>query len=300
MILPPFLNKGDLITIVAPSGVVNPDYAFHSKSVLESWGFRVELGDYVFNEYGRFAGTVDERLSDLQKALDNPENKAIFCARGGYGMIHLLENLSLESLKKNPKWVIGYSDITALHAKINNSGICSIHAPMSSHLAKEDGNDEASLYLKDLLFGKSISYEIKAHPLNRNGAAKGALRGGNLSVLSALRGTPYDFSPENTVLFIEDIGEKSYHIERMMYNLKLGGVLQNISGLLVGQFSNCEEDELMGRTIYEFIADLVSEYDYPVCFDFPVGHVKENFPLICGGMVHLQTYTQISQITQIV
>ena len=202
-------------------------------------------------------------------------------------MIHLLENLSLESLKKNPKWVIGYSDITALHAKINNNGICSIHAPMSSHLAEEDGHDEASRYLKDLLFGESIGYKIKSHSLNRIGEAKGVLRGGNLSVLSALRGTSYDFSPENTILFIEDIGEKPYHIERMMYNLKLGGVLQNISGLLVGQFSGCEEDESMHKTVYQSIANLVSGYNFPVCFDFPTGHVKKNFPLVCGKIMDL-------------
>lgn len=291
MIIPPSLKKDDPVTIVAPSGKVNPEYVRHTKFVLENWGFRVELGEHVFTEYGRFAGTVNERLSDLQSALDNPENKAIFCARGGYGVVHLLENLSLESLKKNPKWVIGYSDITALHAKINNNGICSIHAPMSSHLAEEDGHDEASLYLKDLLFGKSIGYKIKSHPLNRIGKAKGVLRGGNLSVLSVLRGTPYDLYnsslKNNTILFIEDIGEKPYHIERMMYNLKLGGVLQNISGLLVGQFSGCEEDESMHKTIYQSISDLVSGYNFPVCFDFPTGHVKKNFPLVCGKIMDL-------------
>lgn len=288
MIIPPFLNKDDLITIVAPSGKVNPEGVLRSKSVLESWGFRVELGKSVFKVYGRFAGTTEERLCDLQKALDNPENKAVFCARGGYGITHLLDNLSLESFKKNPKWLIGYSDITALHAKINNTGICSIHAPMSSHLAEEEGHDEASLYLKDLLFGESICYETKTHRFNKVGEAKGILRGGNLSVLSGLRGTPYDFPVSNTILFIEDVGEKAYHIERMMYNLKLSKVLQNISCLIVGQFSDCEEDPSMKKSIYELIADLLSDYDYPVCFDFPVGHVKNNFPLICGKNTELQ------------
>ena len=288
MTIPPSLNKGDLITVVAPSGKVNPEYVLRSKSVLESWGFRVELGKSVFNEYGRFAGTPEERLCDLQTALDNPESKAIFCARGGYGIVQLLENLSLESFKKNPKWLIGYSDITALHAQINNAGICSIHALMSSHLAEEKGHDKASLYLKDLLFGKPICYETKSHPLNKTGEAKGILRGGNLSVLSGLRGTPYDFAA-NTILFIEDVGEKAYHIERMMYNLKLGKVLQNLSGLIVGQFSECEEDPLMNKSIYESISELVAGYyDYPVCFDFPVGHVKNNFPLICGGNTELR------------
>ena len=294
---PPALNKGDLITIVAPSGVVNPDYVLHSKSVLESWGFNVELGKNVFKKYGRFAGTPKERLSDLQQALDNSESKAVFCARGGYGVVHLLEDLSLKQFCKNPQWVIGYSDITALHAKINNKGICSIHAPMSSHLSEEAGNDKASLYLRSMLFGETLSYTITSHPLNRIGKTEGILRGGNLAVLSSLRGTRYDFSPKNTILFIEDVGEAPYRIERMMYNLKLGQIFRNISGLLVGQFSNCEEDESMGRTIYEFIADLVSEYDYPVCFNFPAGHVKENYPLICGGKIQIRL-AQLKMVKQ--
>jgi muramoyltetrapeptide carboxypeptidase len=307
MIIPPYLEKEDLITIVAPSGKVNPDYVRRSQTVLECWGFRVEMGEYVFAEYGRFAGTVDERLSDLQKALDNPDNKAVFCARGGYGIVHLLEKLSLNAFKKNPKWLIGYSDITALHAMINNEGTCSIHAPMSLHLTEGNGQDKASLYLRDILLGKSISYNIKPHPLNKTGEAKGQLRGGNLSVLCSLRATPYDLnnpylpynlSPKNnTILFIEDIGEKPYHIERMMYNLKLGGVLQQISGLLVGQFSECEEDESLNKTVYQSIADLVAEYDYPVCFNFPVGHLKENFPLVCGKLSNLCITSEVVTLT---
>ena len=298
MIIPPCLKNGDRITIIAPSGKVNIEYVLHSKYVLEKWGFCVEVGEHVFSEHGRFAGTANERLSDLQKALDRPENKAIFCARGGYGIVHLLENVSLKLLKKNPKWLIGYSDITALHAKINNDGICSIHAPMSSHLAEKNGQDEASLYLKDLLLGKSVDYKIKTHVLNKTGEAKGVLRGGNLSVLNGLRGTPYDFLPENTILFIEDVGEKPYHIERMMYNLKLGKVLQNISGLLVGQFADCEEDESMNKSIYQSISDLVAEYNFPVCFNFPTGHVTENFPLVCGKTIDLLVTEETVTFTQ--
>ena len=296
MTIPSFLNKGDLITIVAPSGKVNPEYVFRARYVLESWGWRVELEKSVSNEYGRFSGTPEERLWDLQAALDNPESKAIFCARGGYGVVHLLEKLSLETFKKNPKWLIGYSDITALHALINNAGICSIHAPMSSHLSEEGGKDKASLYLKDLLFGESICYETTTHPLNKTGEVKGILRGGNLSVLSGLRGTPHDFPASNTILFIEDVGEKAYHIERMMYNMKLGKVLQNISGLIVGQFSECEEDPSMNKTIYESISGLVADCDYPVCFDFPVGHAKNNYPLICGGNTELQITTESTRL----
>ncbi len=288
MIIPPYLAKGDLISIVAPSGKVNPEYVLHSKAVLEKWGFHVELGEHVFTEYGRFAGTVEERLSDLQKALDNPYSKAVFCARGGYGVVHLLEKLSFRQFRKNPKWVIGYSDITALHARINNERICSIHAPMSSHLAEENGEDKSSIYLKNMLCGKLPSYTITPHSLNRTGTGKGILRGGNLSVLNGLRGTAYDIPAKNTILFIEDVGEKPYHIERIMYNLKFGKILRNISGLLVGQFSGYEEDVSMKKSIYESISDMVSEYDYPVCFNFPAGHIKENFPLICGKTTDLR------------
>ena len=298
MIIPPRLKKGDLISIVAPAGKVNPEYVLQSKTILESWGYRVELGEFVFNQFGRFAGTREERLSDLQKALDNPESKAILCARGGYGVVHLLQNLSLKNFKEKPQWIIGYSDISALHAKINNAEICSLHAPMSSHLSVEDENDEAVSYLKKALCGKFVSYEIEPHPLNKIGNSRGILRGGNLSVLSGLRGTPYDFPCTNTILFIEDVGEKSYHIERMMYNLKLGGILQAISGLVIGQFSDCEEDGLMKKSIYESISDLVAEYDYPVCFNFPVGHVKDNYPLICGKIIALNVSSKAVILNQ--
>ncbi len=282
----PFLQKNDLISIIAPSGKVNKDYVINSKKLFERFGFQTKLGSHVFSQYGRFAGTQDERLSDLQEALDDPQSKAIFCARGGYGVIHLLEKLSLNQFNKNPKFIIGYSDITALHSVINNAGICSIHAPMSSHLSEEH-EDAATLYLMDLLSGKLPGYQIDFHHLNKTGQAKGILRGGNLSVLASLRGTPFDFPAENTILFIEDISEQAYHIERMMYNLKTGGILKKISGLIVGQFSDCEEDESLCKTIYQAIFDLVSEYNYPVCFNFPVGHVKDNYPMICGAVVHL-------------
>ena len=284
MFYPNTLRSGDRISIIAPSGVVEPKYVEETKAIFENWGLNVTLGEHIFKKYGRFAGTESERLYDLQNSLDNPNIQAVFFARGGYGIVGILNRISLDKFKQNPKWLIGYSDITALHALISKTGICSLHAPMSSHLAQEKGNDKSSLFLKQILFGERPEYIIKNHALNRKGVCTGYLRGGNLSVLAGLRGTPYDIPAEkNTILFIEDINEQAYHIDRMMQNLKLGGILEKISGLIVGQFSGCNDDPKMNYSIYESIFHLVEEYDYPVCFNFPTGHVDINYPMIENG-----------------
>ena len=283
MFCPNALRPGDRISIIAPSGVVEREYVEKTKAVFESWGLNVVLGEYIFNKYGRFAGTESERLYDLQNSLDNPDIQAVFFARGGYGIVGILDRISLEKFKQNPKWIIGYSDITALHSLISGTGICSLHAPMSSHLAQEGGNDKSSLFLKQILFGEKPEYTINNHALNRKGSCTGYVRGGNLSVLYGLRGTQYDILTKNTILFIEDINEQAYHIDRMMRNLKLGGILEKISGLIVGQFSGCNDDPQMNCSIYESIYHLVEEYDYPVCFDFPTGHVDINYPMIENG-----------------
>ena len=283
MFCPNALRPGNRISIIAPSGVVEREYVEKTKAVFESWGLNVVLGGYIFNKYGRFAGTESERLYDLQNSLDNPDIQAVFFARGGYGIVGILDRISLEKFKQNPKWLIGYSDITALHSLISGTGICSLHAPMSSHLAQEGGNDKSSLFLKQILFGEKPEYTINNHALNRKGSCTGYVRGGNLSVLYGLRGTQYDILTKNTILFIEDINEQAYHIDRMMQNLKLGGILGKISGLIVGQFSGCNDDPQMNCSIYESIYHLVEEYDYPVCFDFPTGHVDINYPMIENG-----------------
>ncbi len=286
MHLPPSLKKGDRVILIAPSGVTNEDYVSQACHRLESWGLHAILGTHVLNKNGRYAGRTEERLHDLQTALDSREFQAVFCARGGYGAVHLLENISFEIFRETPKWIIGYSDITAVHSAVSKQKICSLHAPMTSHLALE-GEDEATLLLKEALFGKRPGYTVPGHPLNRAGTATGYTRGGNLSVLLGLRATPFDLIEEKTILFIEDTGEKPYQIERMMYNLRLSGTLSRISGLIVGQFSEYEEDPSMHKSIYESIRQLVDDYDYPVCFNFPVGHVKRNFPLIVSGSAEL-------------
>lgn len=278
---PNSLNKDDQAVIISPSGNMDFEYINKAKSVLENWGLKVNLGKYASNKFGRYAGTVEERLADLQMAMDSEEVKLIFCSRGGYGIVQLLEKIDYTLIKKSPKWLVGYSDITALHLAFLQEGIASIHAPMARHLAENPG-DDASVLLKDLLFQGTSKYCIDPHELNKTGKIKGTIFGGNLAVMSGLIGTPYFKVPKNGILFIEDIGESPYKIDRMMWNLRLSGALESLSGLIVGRFADCEEDPLMGKTIYESINDIVSDYDYPVCFDFPVGHVHENYPLMQG------------------
>jgi len=287
MHFPPPLHIGDIVTIVSPAGCIELCYVENAKKILEQWGLQVVVASHAIGKYGRFAGTQEERLQDLQYALDNPDIRAVFCSRGGYGIMHLLPSLRFDIFENHPKWIIGYSDITALHASVQLHNHVSIHAPMCRHLS-EEGEDLSAQYLKKILFGDFPEYRVPPHPLNRNGKCEGILRGGNLSVLSGLRGTPYDFPANNTILFVEDIGEAPYRIERMFYNLKLSGVLDRISGLIVGRFTGYEEDPGMQAPLEQLILQLVSEYSYPVCFDFPVGHVKDNFPMICGAEVQLE------------
>lgn len=289
-ISPPLLNKNDKAVIISPSGSIESSFIDGAKLVLESWGLNVIVSQYAREKNGRFCGTVEQRVEDLQGAMDDPDVKLIFCSRGGYGIVHLLDRLNFTEIKKYPKWLVGYSDITALHLAFMKNGILSAHAPMARHLA-EDAEDTASLYLRRLLFEGIHEYSIFSHPLNRIGIADGRLWGGSLAVLGGLIGTPFADVPDNSILFVEDIGEGAYKIDRMMWQLKLAGVLDRLSGLVVGQFADCEEDFLMYAPIYESIMNLVSGYNYPVVFDFPVGHVKENFPLVYSGKIRLEVNT---------
>ena len=227
-------------------------------------------------------------------SMDDEEAKVIFCSRGGYGAVHLIGKLDFTKFRQHPKWLIGFSDITALHNLFQQNGFASLHAPMARHLTVEPEDDFCTQALKDILFGQALggteafSYVCPGHKLNHKGEGKGVLRGGNLSVFYGLRGTPYDIPAEGTILFIEDVGERPHAVERMMYNLKLGGVLDKLSGLIIGQFTEYEENKSLGKDLYGALADLVKEYDYPICFDFPVGHVSMNVPLINGAAVTLK------------
>lgn len=285
--LPPYLCEGDKVVIVSPSGKIDQSFIIGARKRLESWGLKVALAKHAGSSSGRYAGTIKQRLADLQAAMNDKEVKAIFCSRGGYGVVHLIDKLDFTLFAQHPKWLIGFSDITALHNLFQKRGFASLHAPMGRHLTVEAADDPCCGYLRDILFGKLPVYSCEKHKLNHAGTARGILRGGNLAVFYGLRATPYDLPAEGTILFIEDVSERPHAIERMIYNLKLGGVLERLSGLIIGQFTEFEEDLSLGKELYPALADLLKEYDYPICFNFPVGHVTNNLPLICGAEVEL-------------
>lgn len=283
MIIPQPLQQGDTIALISPSSKVNAAYIDGAARLLRSWGYRVVVGKYAYGSYGNFAGTREERLADLREALLNTEVKAILCARGGYGAVHLLDDIAPQEIRDNAKWIIGFSDISALHAAWVRAGVASLHAPMCKHLTEECMEQSSTRYLRGILGGMMPAYQAPSHTLNRMGVARARIVGGNMAVLCGLLRTPYDIFAENTILFIEDIAERTYKVERMLYNLELAGVLPRLAGLVVGQFTEYDEDPGMCATMYEMIAERVAPYGYPVCFDFPVGHVVENHPIIEGA-----------------
>ena len=285
---PKFLHKSDQIRIVSPSGCIHPQFIDGAKKNLSHWGLTVTEGEFARSQYGRYAGTITQRIQDLQSAFDDPMLKAILCSRGGYGVAQIIDKLDFTNFLASPKWLIGFSDITILHNIINNNGIATIHGVMAKSLTElKPADSEPVIRLKEILFGKMPVYSIPNHMLNRNGNVSGKLIGGNLSVLMGLRGSQFDLDYKNKILFIEDISEKPYQIDRMMQNLRFSGALSQLSGLVVGQFTDCEEDPLMFQTVAEIIAEAVSEYNYPVCFNFPAGHVDFNLPLVLGDNIDL-------------
>lgn len=271
------------LRIISPSGAINPEYIEGASRRLRLCGYEVSEGLYARNEYGRFAGTDEQRLSDLTYAIYSGAD-GIIASRGGYGLQRLISRI--EEPKTKLPLLIGFSDITALHQWWGMHGAMSIHGLMCKHLASLPEDSEPIKCWRRAIDGEPLVYTMHSYPLNRSGRICGTLIGGNLSVLYGLQGTPWSLNmlidtlaDERPILFIEDIAERHYHIERMMLNLKMSGMLERLGGLIVGQFSDCEDDELMGCTIYETIAQTVAGYDYPVLFDFPAGHVERNLPL---------------------
>jgi muramoyltetrapeptide carboxypeptidase len=287
--IPPFLSKGDHAVILSPSGKIDPGFLKGARQCLKQWGLKVTTAPHAGSAYGWYAGTIGQRLHDLQHALDDERVRLIFCSRGGYGAVHLLDRLDFTRFRQHPKWIAGFSDITALHSRVQHEGFTSLHAPMARHLTVEPADDPATQMIRRVLFeGTPPSYSLPAHKLNRRGVATGILRGGNLAVLCGLRGTPFDIPPGETILFVEDVGERPHSVERMFYTLKLGGILDRLSGIIIGQFTEYEENLSLGKELYAALAELLKPYAYPVCFNFPVGHVTANMPLVCGARVTLE------------
>ncbi len=290
MLTPNKIEKGDKIGIVAPARKIFMNEIEASIKVFERWGLQVELGKNIFEQDRQFAGTDEQRAEDLQYMLDKSDIKAIICARGGYGAIKTLELLDFSSFLKSPKWIVGYSDITALHTHINqNLGVKSIHGIMPFNFPKDSTENEAIKTLKKTLLGEQNAYEFNSHEFNRLGKVAGELTGGNLSVLYSVSGTKYDIDTKDKVLVLEDLDEYLYHIDRMMMNLKFSGKLKNLKGLIVGGMTDMNDNQVQfGKTAYEIIRDAVEEYDFPVCYNFPVGHIKNNYAMILGAQVKLE------------
>ena len=269
------------IRIVSPSGVIDPSYIDGAAARLRSWGFEVSEGAHARDVWGRFAGTDEDRLADLAEALQDKAVDAILCSRGGYGLQRIINMIPPVT-----KPIIGFSDITALHLSSAIHHQFSLHGLMCKHLATLPEESEPIIAFRKAITGETLEYSWPTLPLNREGDAEGILIGGNLSVLYGLQGTEYGLRAimdNRPILLIEDIGERHYHIDRMMRNLRMSGVLASISGLIVGQFTDCEEDPLMQQSVYETIKEAVEDYDYPVLFNAPVGHVEHNLPLWENG-----------------
>ena len=299
LIQPESLKSGDTISILAPSGVLNN---FDNKitkaiNIFKSWGLNVVLGNHIYDKNGHFAGTDKNREKDFQKALDNKNIKAIWCARGGYGAVRIIDKLNFDNYLKNPKWIIGFSDITVIHNKLNFLNSESIHAMMITGFEDIGQNNDSLSKLKNVLFGDSLSYSIASNKNNKTGKSEGIIVGGNLTLIQSTIGSKTELKMKDKILFIEEIGEYAYHIDRMLYSLKRAGYFENCKGLIVGQISDVKKNTTdFGRSINELILDVLDEYNFPILFDFPAGHEKTNFPIILGRKVILDVSKPDSKV----
>lgn len=288
--IPPYLKAGDLIGITCPAGFITLEDVQPSVQLMQSWGFQMEIGKTVGKRSFTLGGTDEERTADLQYMLDNPTIKAIICARGGYGAVRIIDQLDFTTFKHHLKWIIGFSDITVLHSHIHqNFHIATLHSKMCNSFpadwsSAEPIQIETIESIKKALIGEEMVYASPASEFNRLGKAKGELVGGNLSLIASLAGSKSDINTKNKILFLEDTHEQLYNIDRMFYNLSRSGKLEKLNGLILGGFSlkPDDPDEQFGKSIEEIVLEKVKGYDYPVCFDFPVGHQKNNFALKCG------------------
>lgn len=284
---PDFLKKGDTVAIVCPASYIK-DHIKNSLSILNSWGLHVKIGETVNAQHHQFAGTDRLRASDLQNALDMPNIKAIFAARGGYGTVRIIDDINFTNFVKKPKWIIGFSDITVLHSHIHhNFNIPTVHGQMPKSF--DNSTLEALDSLRDTLFGNIQSFQHKQTTFpNRPGIAEGQIIGGNLAILHSLIGSQSDMNYEGKILFIEEVGEKMYNIDRMLWTLKRANKLEGLAGLIIGSFSSMKDSTpSFGQSIEEIILEKVQEYSFPVAFHYPAGHIENNHSLILGKQVKM-------------
>jgi muramoyltetrapeptide carboxypeptidase len=283
--IPSYLQPGDTIGILCPAGYMSWEKAQTCINTLQEWGYKLKIGKTLGGDSpDYFSGTDVERLNDFQQMLDDDEVKAVLCARGGYGISRIIDRVDFKAFRHHPKWIVGYSDATFLHSHIHsNYKIATLHAPMAAAFNDDGFNNEYVLSLKNALEGNKIRYECAVHEFNRRGEAIGELVGGNLSLITHLTGSASDIKTRGKILFLEDVGEYLYKVDRMFYQLKRCGKLNKLAGLIIGGFTDMKDTERpFGKAVAEIIREVVEEFDYPVCFNFPVSHGKENYALKTG------------------
>jgi len=296
MIQPPYLRKGDKIAIVSPARSITFEEVFPTMKLLQRWGFEVVLGTHVFGTHHQFSGTDEQRLQDFQQMLDDPTIRAVIAARGGYGTVRIIDKLDFARFSQHPKWIIGYSDITVIHSHIHQIlGIQTLHATMPLNIKEPDTGKISVESLHKSLTGEKIFYTKHITFHDKTGLTEGILVGGNLSILNSLMDTPSDLDTDGKILLLEDVDEYLYHVDRMMINLKRAGKLKHLNGLIIGGMTDMKDNEVpFGKNAEEIIKDAVKEYDYPVCFEFPAGHGKENVALFLGRSVKLIIDDEVS------
>ena len=300
LIQPPYLKAGDTVAIVAPSGVLKnkKEVIEQARALLNSWGLHSVVGKNVYKQANHFAGTDNERCEDFQKALDDPTISAILCARGGYGTVRILDKLDYTKFRNHPKWLIGYSDITALHNQFHNEGFESLHAMMCTSMQDDlEEIKETISTFKDAIFGKPLSYTLEGSKYNKSGTSSGPLVGGNLTLLHTMLGSKTSIDVSGKILFIEEVGEHKYHIDRMLQSLKRAGYFDNCKGVIVGDISNMRKNTTpWGSSIEQLILDALSDYNFPIAFKMPAGHEDDNRALILGRTIRLNVNKEKSTV----
>ncbi|EKT3966078.1 LD-carboxypeptidase [Flavobacterium psychrophilum] len=294
MITPPYLKKGDTIAIVATARKNIDDNLKFAKDLLTSWGLNVKIGSTIGLDLNQLAGTDAQRAADFQNQMDNQNIKAIWCVRGGYGTVRMIDLLDFKKFKENPKWIIGFSDVTVLHNHLNTMGYKSIHGimPVSSKATQE-----AKESLRIALFGERLEYEIDSHFMNKPGKASGELVGGNLSILYSLLGSKSAINCDDKILFMEDLDEYLYHIDRMMINLQRNGCLESIKGIIVGGMTKMKDNDIpWGKNALQIIDEVTKKYNIPTIYEFPAGHIQDNRALVMGNKVSMSVNNECSTV----
>lgn len=298
MKIPPYLKAGDTVAIVCTARKFFKEDARPAIELLETWGLKVKLGDTIGLDHFQLGGTDEERAKDLQNQLNNPEIKAIWIARGGYGTVRIIDSIDFSFFLNNPKWIIGFSDITTLHSHVHNLGVATLHAIMP--FTVPNAPHEVKQTLKNALFGEKVNYEIPSHPENIIGEVEGELVGGNLSILYSLLGSSSSIKTKNKILFIEDLDEYLYHVDRMMQNLKRNNYFNEVRAIVVGGMTDMHDNQIpYGQDAYGIIKTIAAQNNIPLCFDFPAGHVKDNRSLFFGKKINLDITNQNVTLTYV-